>query len=190
MLSLKKQIKTGKKRRRISKTPKTKTVRTVGGQLIEKQKSGRGFCQGYYTPKYPDKYRGDPTKIRFLSSWELQTHRFLDFNSTILEWASEPIAIPYYHPYKKNFDKTPKITRYYPDYWVRYKNRRGQIVQEVWEVKPEKQSRPPRKSKNKKQNLYEQATYNINLAKWDACYKFCNKYGMKFRILTEKDIYR
>lgn len=190
MLSLKKPVRTGKKRKRVRKTPKTKTVRTIGGQPIEKQKVGRGFRQGYYTLKYPDKYRGNPTNIRYLSSWELQTHRFLDNNPNILEWSSEEIAIPYYHPYKKNFDGTPKITRYFPDYWVKYKNRRNQIVQEIWEVKPDKQTRPPRKSKNKKQNLYEQATYNINLAKWDACNKFCNKYGMKFRILTEKDIYR
>lgn len=141
------------------------------------------YKQGHYTPKHPEKYVGDPTQIRFLSSYELQMDKFLDGNPNILQWSSENLYIPYRHPIKK------RVVRYYPDYWVKFKNKQGKIVQEVWEVKPESQTRPSR-SKNQRQRLFEQAIYAINTAKWRAATTFCNKYGMKFRIITEKGIFK
>ena len=141
------------------------------------------FKQGWFRPKHPEKYKGDVTRIRYMSSWELQMDKFLDNNPNILEWSSEELYIMYHHPFKK------RPTRYYPDYWVRFKNKRGKIVQEVWEVKPSSQTRKTR-AKNPKQRLYEQATFAINTAKWKAARQVCDKYGMKFRIITEKDIFR
>jgi len=29
----------------------------------------------------------------------------------------------------------------------------------------------------------------LNMAKWEACRAWCQRHGMKFRILTEEDIY-
>lgn len=142
-----------------------------------------GWKQGYYRPKHPDKYRGDPTHIRYMSSWEYKVDEFLDNNPNILQWSSEEFYIPYYHPFRK------RPARYYPDYWVKFKNRKGEIVQEIWEVKPSTQTKKTR-SKNPKQKLYEQATYAVNVSKWKAANQFCHKYGIKFRILTEKDIFK
>lgn len=141
------------------------------------------YKQGLFTPKHPEKYIGDLTHIRFLSSWELQMDKFLDGNPNILQWSSEGLYIPYYHPFKK------RKARYYPDYWVKFRNKQGKITTAIIEVKPEKQTRPSR-SKNQKQRLFEQTTYAINVAKWTQAKKFCDKYGWKFMIITEKEIFR
>lgn len=144
------------------------------------------FKQGWYTPKHPEKYVGDISKIRYMSSWELKTHQFLDNNPNILRWSSEEIAIPYMKP------TDGKVHRYFPDYWVEYRNRCGETIHEIWEVKPASQTRKPRntKKKNPKTRLYEDVTYAINIAKWQAAKQFCDQHNVIFRILTEHDIYR
>lgn len=141
--------------------------------------------QGYYEPKNPEKYVGDVSKIRYMSSWELNFMNFLDNNPNILRWSSEEIAIPYVKPTDN------RVHRYYPDFWVEYENKSGELVREIMEVKPESQTKPPTtRGKRKKTQLTEQIMYAINVAKWEACQQFCNKYGMKFRLVTEKQLFK
>lgn len=141
------------------------------------------FKQGRYNPKNIKKYIGDPSKVRYMSSWELRMHQFLDSNPAILKWCSECVAIKYLKPTDK------KLHRYFPDYYVVYKNKKGQILKEIIEVKPAKQTRRTRQ-RNPKQRLYEELTYAVNQAKWEAAVKFCTKYGIKFRVVTEKELFR
>ena len=141
------------------------------------------YKQGYYTPKNPDKYVGDVEKIRYMSSWELSFNRFLDNNPNILQWSSEEIAIPYVKP------TDGQVHRYFPDYWIQYQDAEGNLKQEIIEVKPMQQTRRTR-SRNPKTKLYEDITYAINIAKWQAAKNFCDKYGMIFRILTENEIFK
>ena len=128
---------------------------------------------------------------------ELEYNRFLDNNTSILEWSSEEIAIPYIKP------TTQRIHRYFPDYWVKYRNKAGKIIQEIIEVKPAKEAynaifliehdfrvMPPSKSKNPKTRTYEQLTTLINAAKWKAALDFCHKYSMKFRVVTEHQLFK
>ena len=144
-----------------------------------------GFRQGRYIPNNPEKYRGNINNIVFRSSWERDFCRFLDGNPNVIEWASEEVAIPYIKPTDK------KVHRYFPDFWIKYKTVDGKTKQELIEVKPANQTRTPRTvGKRKKQQLVEQITYAINLAKWKACSDFCNKYGITFRILTERELYK
>ena len=138
------------------------------------------FKQGYYTLKHPDKYVGDPNKVIFRSSWEEQTNRFFDNNPNVLRWSSEEIYIPYIKP------TDGKVHRYFPDYWVEYKDKSGNILQEIIEVKPENQVFIQRK---KRLSEYDKVTYNINRAKWQAAGEFCKKKGIKFRILTERSLF-
>ncbi len=145
----------------------------------------RGFRQGYFQPKNPEKYKGDATNIVYRSSWELSFCQFLDGNPNILEWSSEEVVVPYLKP------TTGRVHRYFPDYWIKYKNKSGQEVQELIEVKPEAQTRQPTtRGKRRKQQVYESLTYAINVAKWKAATQFCDKYGMKFRILTENQLFK
>ena len=140
------------------------------------------FKQGYYTPKNPDKYIGDVTKIRYMSSYEYNMHVFLDNNVRVLHWSSEPVGIPYIKP------TDGKVHRYFPDYYVEYVNADGEIIQEIIEVKPAQQTRTPRS--NHKHALYERVTFEINKAKWAYCMEWCKRKGFQFRIVTEKSIFR
>jgi len=83
------------------------------------------WVQGFFKPKHPEKYKGNINKIVFRSSWELKFNQFLDQNPNILEWSSEPFGIPYYKP------TTHKIHKYYPDYWIKYRDRNGNVIKKL-----------------------------------------------------------
>ena len=48
----------------------------------------------------------------------------------------------------------------------------GQIIAALIEIKP-----------------YFQKNWDINVAKWDACQKYCNEQNLDFRVLTERDLF-
>jgi TnsA endonuclease N terminal len=143
------------------------------------------YSQGLYVPKNPEKYVGDVTKIRYMSSWELELHKFFDNNTKILRWSSESIAIPYIKP------TDGRIHKYYPDYWIEYVNRDGKIVREIIECKPRSQTRQPRKQRGTgKTSIYESLQFAVNSAKWAAAIEWCKQRGFEFRIVTEKSIFK
>lgn len=135
------------------------------------------YSQGFFTPKNPEKYIGK-NKPKFRSSWEMVFMTFLDQNINISQWASESISIPYRHPL------TGKISNYIPDFVVVYKNKNGKQLAEVVEIKPRSQSiLIEAKSKS------DQMAVIVNTAKWNAAQIFCKRAGMKFRVITEHDIF-
>ena len=135
--------------------------------------------KGRFTPKNYKKYKGDPTKVVYRSMWELRFMKYCDKNDSILEWSSEEIVIPY-----RSIDN--KVHRYYPDFWIKYKNFEGKMIQEIIEVKPKAQCvRHSKKGKHYGKYLREARRYAINESKWDAAREFCLDRGYKFRILTE-----
>lgn len=141
--------------------------------------------QGKFIPRNPAKYNGDVNKIRFMSSWELDFHKFLDNNANILEWSSECIKIPYIKP------TTGRVHMYLPDYWIKYVTTQGELLEEIIEVKPDKETRAPRNvGKNKRTQLYEQLTWAINDAKWKAAEHYCHCRHIRFRIITEKHLFK
>ena len=146
---------------------------------------GKEFSKGLYKPRHPEKYKGNLARIVFRSSWEHGFCKWCDNSQRVLEWASEPFWIPYVKPTDK------RIHKYFPDFWVKYLNEEGKVVQEVIEIKPLKQQIAPTfVGKSKKAALYEAITWSINSAKWSAAEKFCDKYSMKFRKLTETQLYK
>jgi hypothetical protein len=135
---------------------------------------------GKFKPKNYKKYKGDPTKIFYRSLWERKFMVYCDNNPAIIEWGSEEIIIPYRSPIDK------RVHRYFPDFYIKYVNTRGQSIREIIEVKPKKQTLPPKEQKRKtKKFLNEIATYAVNQAKWKAAEEFCADRRMSFRILTE-----
>jgi hypothetical protein len=80
--------------------------------------------------------------------------------------------------------------RYFMDFYLEVKMHDGRIDKILAEVKPEKQTKPPTKGKNKKIStlLYENTVYAVNIAKWDAAKKYCQKNGYLFYIINEKDL--
>ena len=135
------------------------------------------WAQGIFTPKFPAKYIGKSSP-KYRSSWELVFMNFLDQNSNISQWASESIAIPYRHPL------TGKISNYIPDFLVVYQNKHGKQLAEVVEIKPKSQT-----SLTEAKSKHDQLHVVVNLAKWKAAQAYCNQHGMRFRIVTELDIF-
>ena len=136
-----------------------------------------------YQPSYPKKYKGDSSNIICRSSWERKFCRWCDLNESILEWGSEEFWIPYLSPVDN------RVHRYFPDFIIKVKESSGQVKTYVVEVKPKKQTRPPKKPKRQtKSYIYECKTYAVNQAKWKAATEFCKDYGMEFMLITEKEL--
>jgi hypothetical protein len=135
------------------------------------------FAQGPYTVKNTAKYVGNGVP-RYRSGWELAFMRFLDNNDNVMQWASESIQIPYRNPV------TGKQSIYVPDFLITYKTRQNTLIAELIEIKPKKQSVIESKMSNR-----DRMVVAINYAKWAQATKWCKRNGLKFRILTEEDLF-
>ena len=139
--------------------------------------------KGKYRPTNPKKYKGDPTNIIYRSLWERKFMCYCDLNDNILEWGSEEFFIPY----RSSLDN--RVHRYFPDFYIKYRKSNGSICSSIIEVKPDKQTRPPKKPKRKSKGyMYEVTQYVTNEAKWDAAKEFCKDRLWEFRIFTEKEL--
>ena len=136
------------------------------------------FAQGPYTVKNAAKYVGKGVP-RYRSGWELAFMRFLDNNDHVMQWASESIQIPYRNPI------TGKQSIYVPDFLITYRTRQNTLIAEVVEIKPKKQRVIESKMSNN-----DRMVVAINYAKWDSATKWCNRNGLKFRVITEFDMFR
>ena len=139
--------------------------------------------KGYFKPRNPSKYMGDPTTIIYRSSWELKLMRYLDSHSDVIKWASEEFSIPYVSPIDG------KVHRYFPDFLVKKRNQNKSIETVVIEVKPKIQTTAPTvQKKANKRYLREVYTWGINSAKWQAARAYCEDRKWKFMIMTERDL--
>lgn len=138
--------------------------------------------KGWFTPKNANKYKGNPERIVYRSSWELRVMKNFDENPSVIWWASEELFVKYVSPIDK------KVHRYFPDFIVRVKKKDGKEATMMLEVKPEKQTKPPTQSRKTRKMLVEAATYAINQEKWKAAELFCLEHGWQFKILTEKEL--
>jgi hypothetical protein len=136
-----------------------------------------------YRPSNPQKYKGNPNNIICRSSWERKFCQWCDLNENILEWASEEFFIPYISPIDR------KVHKYFPDFIVKMRDKRGSIKTYVVEVKPKRQTAPPKKkSRITKSFLYESQLYEVNKAKWKAAEEWCKDRLLEFKIITEDDL--
>jgi len=136
-----------------------------------------------YKPSYPQKYQGNPNNIICRSSWERKMCRWCDLNENIISWASEEFSIPYVSPVDN------RVHRYYPDYLIKVKESTGKIKTYVIEVKPKKETSPPKRPKRQtKSYIYECKMYAVNQAKWQAAREFCLDNGVEFKIITENEL--
>lgn len=139
--------------------------------------------KGFYKVKNVEKYIGDPTTCYYRSLWERKCCTFFDLNDAVLVWKIEPFFIPYMSPVDNRYH------RYFVDFYIKMRDRDGNIQEKIIEVKPKKQTRPPKQPKKvTKRFLKEARTWSVNQAKWEAAETFCKKKGWEFVILTEDNI--
>jgi len=136
---------------------------------------------GVYKPTHPQKYKGNPTRIIYRSLWERKFMYFCDHNDSIIEWGSEEVIIPYKCP------TDGRVHRYYPDFYIKVKDKTGRYQKYIIEVKPKKQTQPPNEKPKRKTAAWKKEVFTFmkNRAKWDAAQDFCEDRQMKFLILTE-----
>ena len=141
------------------------------------------FKKGIFIPENSEKYKGGRKPI-YRSSYELKFMRFLDKTDSVLEWCSESLAISYIHPL------TGRLARYFPDFLIKYRTNDGGYQIDLIEVKPKRETLPPKVHGNKKAKtiLYEKKTWAINQAKWKAAKAFCDKRDIRFRLITESEL--
>ena len=140
--------------------------------------------KGIYRPSNPKKYKGDSKNIVYRSLWERKFMNYCDLNENILEWASEEFWIPYKDP------TTNRVRRYFPDFFIKYKDKDSNIRRSVIEVKPMRETLQPKatKGKSRKTMINESMTYVKNQAKWKAAKEFCADRKLEFKIMTEKEL--
>lgn len=139
--------------------------------------------KGFFKPKNPSKYRGDPTNIVYRSRWELKVMVYLDSHPDVLFWGSEEIIIPYRSPIDN------RVHRYFPDFIVKTRNTSGIVETLLIEVKPYAQTQPPSPQKKRtKAYINEVYTWGVNSAKWDAAREYCDNRHWKFVIMTEHEL--
>ena len=139
--------------------------------------------KGRYNPVNPKKYKGNPQNIIYRSLWERKFMVYCDTNDKVLEWGSEEIIIPYISPWDG------KVHRYFPDFYIKVKQSDGNLKKFIIEVKPKKQTRPPKPVERKtKRWINEVRTFGVNEAKWKHSTKWCKDNDMEFKILTEEEL--
>jgi hypothetical protein len=136
------------------------------------------YAQGKYQIKNLEKYMGKrlPT---YRSSWEFTFCQFCDNNPAVLHWASEAIQIPYRNPV------SGKQTVYVPDFLIVYTDANQRQHTEIIEIKPLKEA-----TMETAKSYRDKLMVAINMAKWAAADNWARANNMKFRVVTEFDIFK
>ena len=136
------------------------------------------YANGKYQIINTEKYIGKrlPT---YRSSWEFTFMSFCDNNPSIINWASEAITIPYRNPV------TGKNTVYIPDFLVVYLDANQQRHTELIEIKPSKET-----TMEAAKSYRDKLSVAINMAKWAMADQWAKAHGMRFRVVSEFDIFK
>lgn len=140
------------------------------------------YRQGKYNVVNYKKYDGDPTNVIYRSSWERIVLNWLDLSQNVVSFSSEEVVIPYY-------DETQqKMRRYFMDIKATFRMKDNSLKTYLVEIKPFKETQPPRNIKNKRVLMEALATYQTNQCKWRAAKAYCEERGWHFMIVTEYEI--
>jgi hypothetical protein len=139
--------------------------------------------KGNFIPVNKKKYVGDPYNITYRSLWERRFMVYCDTTDAILAWASEEVIIPYISPLDN------RVHRYFPDFFIKVKQKDQTIKNMLIEIKPKAQCSPPKTPKRKTKNyLNEVKTWGVNQAKWKAAREWCADRKFEFKLITENEL--
>jgi hypothetical protein len=138
---------------------------------------------GKYKVRNKEKYVGNLHECEHRSRWELIYMKYLDSNPNVIEWGSETVIIPYYHPIDK------RTRRYFVDFYVKVVTKTGRAKKYIIEIKPYNQCFPPKKPKRQTVTYKNKIkTYVMNQAKWGAAKRYAEKRDWEFVVITEKEL--
>ena len=133
---------------------------------------------GKYKVKNKSKYNGDPSSVVYRSHWEKMVFMWCDKHEQIVEWSSEETVIPYLYEIDKRYH------RYFVDLKIKFNT--GQTI--LVEIKPAKETEPPKRPDKSKRYISESMTYVKNMNKWHAADNYAKDRGWKFQIWTENTL--
>lgn len=136
------------------------------------------YANGKFSIKNAEKYIGKKVPT-YRSSWEFAFMNFCDNNPAVVQWASESIQIPYFNPV------LGRQTIYVPDFIIVYVDANKKRHVEVVEIKPLTQV-----TMETAKSLKDKYSVAINMAKWAAADAWCKANNMRFRVVTEHDIFK
>jgi hypothetical protein len=136
------------------------------------------YANGKYQIKNIEKYIGKRSPT-YRSSWEFTFCNFCDNNPAVVSWASEAIQIPYFNPV------SGKQTIYVPDFLVVYVDKNQRKHTELVEIKPSTQT-----TMESAKSYRDKLSVAINMAKWAAADAWCRANNIRFRVITEYDIFK
>jgi hypothetical protein len=134
---------------------------------------------GKYRVKNFTKYSGDPDKIVYRSSWEKACFQWCDGNPKVKSWSSEETVVPY------KWDVDKKMHRYFVDLKITFTNGKTILV----EIKPQKETAPPKRPDKSKRYIGEAMTYVKNMNKWEAADAYAKDRGWEFQVWTEETLH-
>lgn len=145
----------------------------------------KSFKQGYYKVKYPNKCKNPKPEVRYLSDYELKTYKACDLSKAVISWGAEVVIVPYDSKVKG------RKARYIVDLYMKWVDKFGNLREEIIEIKPLNQVHKPKRGR-KKQSTFdrEMETWLLNQEKWKAAEQYAKARGWKFRVITEKAIYK
>ena len=136
------------------------------------------YAQGKYQVKNVDKYMGKRLPS-YRSSWEFAFMNFCDNNPAVLNWVSEGVKIPYFNPV------SGKNTIYVPDFLIVYVDANQRKHTELVEIKPSTET-----TMESARSYRDKLSVAINMAKWAAADSWARANNMRFRVITEYDIFK
>ena len=136
------------------------------------------YAQGKYQIKNPEKYMGERLPS-YRSSWEFTFMSFCDNNPAVLNWASEGVKIPYFNPV------SGKNTIYVPDFLIVYVDANQRKHTELVEIKPSTET-----TMESARSYRDKLMVAMNMAKWAAADSWARANNMRFRVVTEYDIFK
>ena len=143
------------------------------------------YHQGKFRPRNPQKYNGDISNIVYRSSYELKFMQYCDLTESVISYQSEEFWIPYRSPLDG------KIHRYFPDFFLKYKDKDGKTRNMVVEIKPAKDLKEPQTNPTRRTKswAYSVKMWATNQAKWTAAKEWCADHNYEFKIMTEKELF-
>ena len=136
------------------------------------------YQQGQYLIENKEKYVGTKPPF-FRSSWERAFMAMCDSHPNITKWANENIKIPYQNPL------TGKHANYIPDFMVQYTDKDGNNHVELIEIKPSNQT-----TMENARGAKNQLAVAVNAAKWAAAQEWCQRKGIRFKVINEDQIFQ
>lgn len=134
---------------------------------------------GTYHIRNKEKYIGQYDPI-YKSKLEAKMMFYLDHNENIVKWNYEAFPIKYIDESSGN-----KVRNYYIDFIAIVKQQ--DKLQTVWiEVKSESETHAPGKRASKNPKAIE--TWIKNQSKWKAAKKLAESRGIKFIVISEKEL--